>query len=267
MDTITATYGATGKEIGDWLLYGAASNMLLHPDAKVNLYSRGDINPRQVTVIPTNIADVPIVGAAAKLYSSMYGAIQQMDKGADKWEAFIKGVQHSGISRPLAGFAQVLEGVGNGGRVITTDNGNNIVMENDLMTAMSASRILGAKPLDEAIALDAYNRVQTYRTASKAQIENLGAGIKATISGGGVPSEKQLTGFAHEYAKAGGKQEQFAAFYSRQVLDANKSKVNQMIDSSNSSSSQYMQRIMGGYTMEDYANSGGGSGDITGGER
>ena len=267
MDTITATYGAAGKEVGDWLLYGAASNMLLHPDAKVNLYSRGDINPRQVTVIPTNIADVPIVGATTKLFSSMYGAIQQMDKGADKWEAFIKGVQHSGVSRPLTGFAQVLEGIGNGGKVITTDNGNNIVMENDLMTIMSASRLLGAKPLDEAVATDAFHRVQTYRAASMAQIENLGAGIKATVSGGGVPDEATITGFAHEYAKAGGKQQQFAAFYSRQVLNANKSKVNQMIDSSNSASSQYMQKVMGGYTIEDYANSGGGAGDITGEER
>ena len=267
MDTITATYGAAGKEVGDWLLYGAASNMLLHPDAKVNLYSRGDINPRQVTVIPTNIADVPIVGATTKLFSSMYGAIQQMDKGADKWEAFIKGVQHSGVSRPLTGFAQVLEGVGNGGKVITTDNGNNIVMENDLMTIMSASRLLGAKPLDEAVATDAFHRVQTYRAASMAQIENLGAGIKATVSGGGVPDEATITGFAHEYAKAGGKQQQFAAFYSRQVLNADKSKVNQMIDSSNSASSQYMQKVMGGYTIEDYANSGGGAGDITGEER
>ncbi len=257
MDTITATYGAAGKELGDWLLYGAASNMLLHPDAKVNLYSRGDINPRQVTVIPTSVADVPIVGATTKLFSSMYGAMQQMDKGADKWQAFIRGVQHSGVSRPLTGFAQVLEaGVSGNGKVITSDNGNNIVMENDLMSIMSASRLLGAKPLDEAVATDAFHRVQTYRAASKAQLENLGAGIKATVSGGGVPDEETITGFVHEYAKAGGRQEQFAEFYSRQVLNANKSKVNQMIDSSNTASSQYMQRIMGGYTMEDYANTG-----------
>ena len=256
-DVITATYGAAGKEAGEWLLYGLSSNLLLHPDAKINLYSRGDINPRQITVIPTTLADIPFVGATSKLFGSMYSAVQQMDKGADKWEAFIKGVQHSGISRPLTGFAQVLDGAVSGsGKVVTTDSANNIIMEHQLFSLMSASRLLGSKPLDEAVALDAYHRVQTYDAASRNQIENLGAGIKATVSAGGIPTQEQIDGFTHEYVKAGGRQEQFAKFYTRQVLNANKSKVNQMIDRSNGIGSQYMQRIMGGYTMEDWSNTG-----------
>jgi hypothetical protein len=43
-------------------------------------------------------------------------------------------------------------------------------------------------------------------------------------------------------------------------MNANKSKVNAMIDNSNRSGSQYMQQVMGGYDLADYVNSGGGSG-------
>lgn len=268
MDTITATYGAAGKELGDWLLYGAASNMLLHPDAKMNLYSRGDINPRQLTVIPTTMADVPIIGATTKFFGSMFDAMQQMDKGGNIWNTFLNGVAHSGISRPLTGFAQVLEGVTSPNQKVTsTDNANNIVMENDLYSIMTAGRLLGAKPLDEAIATDAFHRVQTYNAASTKQIENLGSSIKATVEGGGVPSQDQIDGFVNEYAKAGGRQQNFSKFYTRQVLNANKSKVNQMIDNSNRSGSQYMQQAMGGYSLSDYVNSStGAAGGIGGGD-
>jgi hypothetical protein len=255
-DMVTATYDAAGKEAGDWLLYGGASNMLLHPDAKVNLYSRGDINPRQVTVIPTNIADVPIVGATGKFFGAMFDTVSQMDKGADKWNSFLQGVQHAGISRPLSGIAQVIAGMGSpNGQVVATDAGNNIVAQNDLFTAMTAARILGAKPLDEAIALDAFHRVSTYDAADRKRLESLGAGIKATTLGGGTVSSEQYAGFASEYAKVGGKQNNFSKYLARQVLESNKSKVNAQIDNANNPHSQYLQKVMGGYDMADFINS------------
>ncbi len=254
-DVISTTYDAMGKEAGDWLLYGASSNMLLHPDAKVNLYSRGDINPRQVTVIPTTLADVPMIGATAKLFGSVYETLQKIDKGANKWGAMLQGIEHSGISRPLAGFAQTLQATNNPlNRVISTDNAGNIVMENDLFSLMTAARIAGAKPLDEAVATDAIHRIQVYNAASIKQIENLGEGIKATVLGGNIPNPEQINSFVKEYAKAGGKQSRFNQFYTRQVLNANKSKVNQMIENTKNPESQYMQKIMGGYELSDVAN-------------
>lgn len=255
-DMVAGTYDVAGKEVGDWLLYGASSNMLLHPDAKLNLYSRGDINPRQVTVIPTNFADVPIVGATAKFFGSLYETAQKINKGADIWGSFLQGVEHSGISRPLSGLAQTLEATNNPrGAVFSTDNAGNIVMQNDFFSAMTAARLLGAKPLDEAVALDAYHRVQVYSMARSKELENLGEGIKATIVGGNVPTPEQINSFTASFMKAGGKQQQFAAYWNRQVMGANKSKVNQIIDNANNPSNQYMQKIMGGYDLSDFNNS------------
>lgn len=256
-DILSTTYDVAGKEAGDWLLYGVSSNFLLHPDAKVNLYSRGDINPRQVTVIPTTLADVPLVGATSKFFGSLYESVQKVNKGADMWGSFLQGVEHSGISRPLAGFAQALQATNNpGGKVFSTDNAGNITMQNDLFSVMTAARILGAKPLDEAVALDAYHRVTVYDAADRKKMNLIGESIKVTVAGGNVPSREEITKFASEFAAAGGKQEQFNKFFTRQVLSANKSKVNQMIDNANTPGSQYMQRIMGGYSLSDFNNGG-----------
>ena len=255
-DIVSTTYDVAGQEAGDWLMYGLSSNFLLHPDAKVNLYSRGDINPRQVTVIPTALADVPIVGAATKFFGSLYEATQKINKGADVWPSFLQGLEHSGISRPLSGFAQAMEATTNPrNAVFSTDNAGNIVMQNDLFSAMTAARIAGAKPLDEARALDAYHRVTVYEAANTKMIENLGEGIKATVAGGNVPSSTQINGFLSEYMKAGGKQQEFNKFWVSQVLNANHSKVNQMISNANNPLSNYMQRIMGGYQLKDFVNS------------
>jgi len=254
-DVITATYDAAGKEAGDWLLYGVASNFLLHPDAKVNLYSRGDINPRQVTVIPTALADVPLIGATSKFFGSLYEATQKIDKGAAIWGSFLQGVEHSGISRPLAGFAQAMQATNNPrGAVFSTDNAGNISMQNDLFSLMTAARIMGAKPLDEAIATDAYHRVTVYDAANRKKMNLLGESIKVTVAAGNIPSPEEITKFAAEYAAAGGKQEQFNKFWVRQTLNANKSKVNSMIDNANTPGSRYMQKIMGGYSLSDFNN-------------
>jgi hypothetical protein len=255
-DIYTKTYDTLGHEAGNWLLYGLSSNMLIHPDAKVNLYSRGDINPRQLTVIPTTLADVPIVGATTKFIGSMYEAAQKINKGSDIFGAFLQGVEHANISRPLAGLAQVLQAVNNPyGSVVSTTNKGDISMQNDLYSAMTLARLAGSKPLDEATTLDAHYRVQVYSGARLAQIENLGESIKATVLGGKIPTSEQINGFASEYARAGGDQLHFNKFFTTQVLNANKSNVNQLVENANNPFSKYMQKIMGGYELSDFVNS------------
>jgi hypothetical protein len=58
MYSVLPTYN---KELGDWLLYGTASAFPLFTGSFPALYSRGDINPRHITILPTNIVDVPAV--------------------------------------------------------------------------------------------------------------------------------------------------------------------------------------------------------------
>lgn len=253
-DITSQTYDTVGKEAGDWLLYGMSSNLFLHPDLKVNLYSRGDINPRQVTVIPTTLADVPVVGAVTKFFTSLKATGEKIAAGADVYSTFLQGVEHSGISRPLAGLAQTLEAFGNPKlQAYSTTSKGSIVGSNDLMSLTTFGRMLGGRPLDEAIANDAVYRIQSYASARNHEINTLGEAIKTKVQTGTLDSES-LTGFMKEYAERGGKQDQFSRYMSRLMLSSNKATANSIADNLKNPGSQYMQQIMGGYRLQDMVN-------------
>lgn len=254
-DIISTTYDIAGKEAGDWLVYGFASNMFLHPDLKVNLYSRGDINPRQVTVVPTNVADIPIVGFTTKFFGSLKEVASKLGNGADLWPTLMQGIEHAGISRPLAGLAQVAEAFGSpNGKSYSTSTKGDIVMQNDLFSLANLARLVGGRPLDEAIARDAVFRVQSYQSATNRKLNQLGEAVKTTIQAGGTPSQEQIEQFMEQYVAAGGKQKNFSAWMHRLIMNTNKSQANVIADKLSSPHSQYMQTIMGGYRLEDAFN-------------
>lgn len=254
-DLISTTYDVAGKGTADWLLYGLSSNMFLHPDLKVNLYSRGDINPRSLTVVPTNVADVPIVGAMTKFYGAVMDTAARIGNGGDVGTSFLQGIEHSGINRPLAGVAQALEAFATpGGKSFSTTTKGDIVMQNDLMSLANLARMAGGKPLDEAVARDAIFRIQAYQSDTSKQLQKLGESVKSTLIAGGQPTQEQVDGFSGEYMKAGGKQENFSKFIHNASLNANASQANTLAEKLASPYSQQMQKIMGGYELADFKN-------------
>lgn len=254
-DLYSTVYDAAGKEGGDWLLYGIGSNFMLAPDLKVNLYSRGDINPRQVTIIPTSFGEIPTVGAYSKFFSSLNSTLQKIQGGGEVWSSVMQGLEHSGISRPLSGIAQTMQAFSNGDKVIATTNKGDVVSMNDLYSLTTLARIAGAKPLDEAIARDAVFRVRAYNSATLAKTEDIGAAIKSYAIQGKEPPLDKMEEFARDYVAAGGRQENFMRFYSRTLATASTSQVNAIIANNSSPSSKYMQSIMGGLQLQDMANS------------
>ena len=253
-DIISQTYDTAGKEAGDWLMYGLASNMFLHPDAKVNLYSRGDINPRQVTVIPTNPADIPLVGATTKFFGSLKATASKLSAGGDVYSTLLQGVEHAGISRPLAGIAQSLEAFGNPNlQAYSTTSKGTLIGSNDLMSLTTFARISGGRPLDEAIANDAVYRINAYSAAKNTEINTLGAALKSKIQSGTWTTE-DVNEFTNEYVKRGGKQDQFSKFMFRQMKSANISNANRLADDLKNPVNQNMQSVMGGMHLQDLAN-------------
>ena len=258
-DVYDAAYGIAGKEAGDFLMYGMASTAmgLLHPDLKVNLYTRGDLNPRQVTVLPVNPAKIPIVQAFGKFAKNIINTAKQLPvigAGGDVATTLLKGLEHNGISRPLAGLGATLEGFNNPQRAsFSTSKRGNVVAANDLLSMANLARIIGGKPLDEAIALDATYRFQSYglKDARKRQI--LGAAIKSTMLAGNNPTSSQIDKFATEYAAAGGRQEEFAGWFTQLYKQANTSQANEILRNLNSPYNQAMQEIMGGEPVRDFS--------------
>lgn len=252
-DAYSATYGTVGKQAGDWLMYGLASNLLLHPDLKVNLYTRGDINPRHLTIIPTSPADVPIIGATSKVFGNIFETAKKISAGGDVATTILQGLEHNGVSRPLAGLAQTLEGLANPlGQSYSTSNRGNVIAANDLFSLANLARIAGGKPLDEAIAIDSTFRINAYGLRDDKKRQALGETIKTTMIAGQEPTPEQIEDFAVGYAKTGGKQEQFNTWMTQLYKAANLSQANKLQQNLNEPMSQSMQKIMGGYELRDF---------------
>lgn len=245
-DAYNSTYNIVGKNAGDWLMYGVASNMFIDPDLKVNLYSRGDINPRQVTIVPTNLADVAVVGSWSKLLGSVKNSVSSVQNGGDIWNSILSGVEQQGINRPLAGLAKVARGASEEGISFSTSGNGNVVSANDFYSLANFARLSGAKPFDEAVTQDAVFRVQAYQAVDKAKRDSLGKAVKSVIAGGGEPTAEQMNAFIEKYAASGGKQEEFNKWYVAQVKAVQTPMANKLAEKVDSPYAAYMQSVMGG---------------------
>ncbi|MFV0408560.1 MAG: hypothetical protein ACK5LJ_02310, partial [Paracoccus sp. (in: a-proteobacteria)] len=246
-DAYTSDNNIVGKEIGDWLLYGAESNFLLDPDLKINLYSRGDITPRQLTIVPTQFSQIPFVAANARVYNTLKNAMGNLNNGGDVWNTMLSAMEQQGISRPLAGMGRVARGFANDGVSFSASGRGNIISANELYTFANLARLSGAKPFDEAIAQDAAFRYQGYQSVDTARRARLSSAIKSHVAGGGTLTSEQLEDFMERYVKIGGKQEEFSKWYTQQLRATATPQVNKLL---NSKHGDYMQNIMGGRLMK-----------------
>ena len=230
-DLYDAIRSGAGKEAGDWITYGLGSNIfsMFHPDLKINLYTRGDLNPRHITLLPMDPTKVPIAQMSASFYKNIKDSYSQMKAGADVWPTVLSGIEHNGISRPLAGMAAVLGGVfSEDGLVKTTNTHGNLLAVHDWKTMTSFMRIAGAKPLDEAIMNDTVANIHAYRANDLAKREQLGIAIKTSIKDGRLPEQDQINKFADSYVRGGGKREGFNQFWTSQYKNIQASQSEQL---------------------------------------
>jgi hypothetical protein len=239
-----------GKQLADWMLYGAGSNALGVIDSrmKVNIYSRGDINPRQLSVLPTTISDIPVVNASVHFVRNLWQLAEKTGNGAAVWPTLSQAIEHNGLSRPLAGLAQVVQGY------TTTNQGSLLTESQDFYNIATVSRLAGGKPFDESVALDALYRVNAYRAANLSRIQDVGSALKASLIAGRNPTDQEITDFATNYAKAGGRIETFNRFLTGQMMSANRSQVNKLVENLNNPFARQMQIIMGGQPLPDFLN-------------
>lgn len=256
VDAYDSIYGIAGKNLGDLLTYGLPSNLL-----QTNLYSRGDINPRQVTVIPTALNEVPVVGAFTKLFSSLKDTADKIVQGGSVWESLLQGIEHNGISRPLAGMAQVLQAAVTGGSPMSTTSKGDILFTNDLVSLATLSRLAGGRPLDEAIVNDGIFRIQSYQQYDAAKKQELAEAIKSSVIAGRSPESEQWSQFAGKFAELGGKQTQFNKFMIAQIKTANTSQAQKIVNQLQNPYSQKVQLLMQG---PDLSTLSAGSGNSTG---
>ena len=239
-DAYDAVYGIAGQTAGDFILYGLPSNIL-----HAGIYSRGDINPRQITVLPTSLAEIPLVQSWGRFLGAMGTTLGQIAGGGEMLPAIIRGLEHNGISRPLAGFAQVARGFEDG-NVFSTQRDGSLLWSHDLASLSSVVRLAGARPFDEAITNDAMFRVKTYEAVRKERMKSLGETVKLSLYNNGQVPDEQMQQFAEAFVQRGGKQAQFNQWMMRLYKDTNVEQAEALRGSLTKPFAYKMQLLMGG---------------------
>ena len=245
-DAYSYAVKAAGKDIGDWLMYGTASAFPLWSEQAPALWTRGDLNPRSAFVVPTSPMDVPGVQGAIKVVSGLITMAKQLGNGAGVQDALLFGLEHNGINRPLSGLAQVLKGNA------TTGKGDLISAAQDWDSIATAARLIGAKPMDESIALSTIYKNKAYQALDKERIDSLGTTIKEKLRGNKPLSTEDFIDFQGKYAAAGGNIQGYAKAVQRWDKAANVSLVNQVLAHSQTSAGARLNAALGGEPLEDY---------------
>lgn len=243
------------KKLGDYLLYGSMSNWM-----NTGLYSRGDINPRQLTILPTNPLDYPAIAGGIKFVGSLLDTSEKLAKGGAVPASLLLGLEHNGLSRPLSGLAQMVQGyatTGKGSLVATTRPafGDNSAGLSDMFSIANFSRLLGARPLDEAVTMDAMYRKTLYQAKDNTRISALGEAVKTNLYGNQHLDSEAVHNFSSQYAASGGNIQNFGRKMIEWSQDANASVANQIYRSLKSPLNQQMMMTMGGIKLPDYTTS------------
>lgn len=240
-DLYDLAQASVNNEAYEWMMYGLGSNIwgVLNSDLKVNLYTRGDLTPRNPLLFPTNIADLPAVALTSKFASNVMNVAQRIGQGGDVGDSVLMGLEHNGLNRPLSGLASILSG-----RSTTKEGG--LINDIDLMSVSNFTRLVGGKPFDEANALDWYYRQMAYQAIDKDKLTKLGAAMKTTLENGDTPSADQMDTFLSSYVKAGGDVSNFNKFMMRQMTNANESQFATIKEKLRTPFAAYLQQRMGG---------------------
>jgi hypothetical protein len=239
---------AAGKETADWLLYGTASAFPLFSEKAPALYTRGDLNPRSMMIIPTSIAEIPAVGLATKVVGNVKMMGELLASGSGLGDTLLHGLEHNGVSRPLAGLAQLIKGTA------TTGSGSLIAGQSDMYSIASLSRLAGAKPMDESIGIAEMYRSKVYAAHDREKLETLGASLKIKLQSGEVLTSDDWVDFQGRFAETGGRAENFARWARKAEKQAGTSVINQLQAHNKTMAGQRMITLMGGDPIEDLNN-------------
>lgn len=246
-DLISTTYASAPKFVADAFTYGVVSAV-----SGTNLYTRGDINPRNLTVIPLNPMDAPAYQVLAKALGNLGDVLGGSLNGNPLGQVISQGIEHNGMNRSLSGIGAILNGlVSAKDQTFTTDKNSNITYANDLLSFMTYARLGGAKALDESIVRDKFYRDASYEAARKEKVSKLGKKLKQEILSEGGVNFDTLKGFQEDYVKMGGNPRSFNSWMMTQMTNTTETKAQQLATQLKNPKSLKYQQMMGGVAPVD----------------
>lgn len=203
-DAYSETRRVLGNEVSDNLLYGAASNLL-----GANLWTRGDTNPRNITGIPITPSDLAQVSYYGKAFSALKQWGDSIMAGGNLKVSTLEAIAHANLSRPLTGLSELALG----GRT-TTGGTLETAVGQDLLSWSSAVRLLGAKPMQEALTSEATYKFGIIRAKEQKDMNDLAYAMRTDmIAGKGAVNQDAISAYAKKYVDIGGHPQGFRKWY------------------------------------------------------
>lgn len=243
-DLYSSANDLVGHQAADYLLYGSLSGLL-----GISLYSRGDLNPRQTTILPVNPLNFPSVSAGIRVYQMLDQLQSNVKRGGDIPASLLLAAEHNGLSRPLSGLAELAQGFATSstGQLISKTSGLQ-----DLDSISNMSRIFGARPLEEGVALDNLYRSNALKALDNSRLETLGSAARTALYNNAPLAPQDFQNFLSQYVSSGGNQGNFNKWVLQQSKDANVSTVNRVFENFHSPRSKSLQLTMGGVPLPDF---------------
>lgn len=191
------------RDLGDWLLYGGASSLL-----GANLWTRGDANPRNITGIPVNPADLAQVSYFAKGLKGFGELTSSILAGGNIKVSALEAIAHANLSRPLSGAAELAMGART-----TTGGTLETALNSDLLSWAAAVRLLGAKPMQEAIATSETYKMGIVKAEEQKHLNEVGYALRSAVLGEGELDAEAIDKFSQKYIEAGGNPRGFRKWY------------------------------------------------------
>ena len=203
-DAYSETRRVLGEDVANAVLYGGASNLL-----GANLWVRGDTNPRNITGIPITPSDL----AQVSYYGKALGAMKQWGdsilSGGNIKVSTLEAIAHANISRPLTGLTELALGA----KTTTGGTLENAVGQ-DLLSWASAVRLLGAKPMQEALTSEATYKFGVIRAKEQKELNDLAYALRTEmLADKGTVSQDVISEYAKKYVEVGGHPQGFRKWY------------------------------------------------------
>jgi len=243
-----------GQTLGKYILYGSVSNVL-----GASMYTRAEMNPRNLTVLPVNPLEWAGISGSIRFVQNIYNMFEKVAGGGDAVNNLLMGIEHNGVSRPLAGLAQLMQGystTSKGGLIATNDSNYHTSGLSDLFGGAYFARLIGARPLDEAIILNDDYRRNLFAAKDRAAMEFLGEEVRSNMLGGKQLSPNQTETFMNRYASLGGNMITFPQKMMQWQQESTVSMANKVLQQLNSPRAQQAMKVMGGQPLPDVRNTG-----------
>lgn len=230
------------------LVYGFASAATIPIMGEgIDFFNRGDLTPRTPIMIPTSLADVPLLSFANKTISSITETASKIGNGAPVGDSLMAGLAKNGLNRPLAGAAQLMQGY-------STTNQGSLMFDYPAMDFWTISaKLMGTKTMNEAIATNAFYRKQEERVNRQARTSEVGRAFKESIrSEGGRITPEISKNFMQKYLDSGGRADTFNQWVSNTYNSATTSQINEVRETLGNPDGRYLYNMID--PVPDYQN-------------